>query len=176
VVLRRCRRRVPLPAFLGQRLEGKGSLALPWSLLCLGQAKPGEDPKSLANGPGTEAVIRVCTGCHGFGNSTRFRKTPDSWRDVVSDMQARGAEASDKDVDQIVAFLAQNYGPESKVNVNIAPVEELKSMLALSTPEAQAVIDYRLKHGDFADVGELAKVPGLDPKKLEEKIGVIAFK
>jgi competence protein ComEA len=91
-------------------------------------------------------------------------------------MQTRGAEASDKDVDQIVAFLAQNYGPESKVNVNIAPVEELKSMLALSTPEAQAVIDYRLKHGDFADVGELAKVPGLDPKKLEEKIGVIAFK
>jgi DNA uptake protein ComE-like DNA-binding protein len=49
-------------------------------------------------------------------------------------------------------------------------------MLALSTPEAQAVIDYRLKHGDFADVGELAKVPGLDPKKLEEKKGVIAFK
>ena len=143
--------------------------------ICLAQTKPGEDPKSLANAPGKETVILVCTGCHTFGNFTRFRKTPDAWADTVSDMQTRGAEASDKEIDQLIAYLGKNYGPTSKVNVNIAPVEELKSMLDLSTPQAQSVIDYRGAHGDFGGIGDLAKVPGLDPKQLEAKKDVIAF-
>jgi DNA uptake protein ComE-like DNA-binding protein len=48
-------------------------------------------------------------------------------------------------------------------------VEELQSILALSTPEAQAVVEFRRTHGDFGDVGDLAKVQGLDPKKLDGK-------
>lgn len=142
---------------------------------CWGQPKPGNDPKLLADGEGKDTVVRVCTGCHSFGNFTRFRKTEDQWGDTVSDMQTRGAMVTEKEMDQVVDYLAKHYGPGAKMNVNIAPVEEIKAMLAVTNDQAQAVIDYRKDHGNFASLGDVAKVPGLDATKLEAKKGVIAF-
>jgi competence protein ComEA len=47
--------------------------------------------------------------------------------------------------------------------------------LGLSTAEAEGVVQYREKNGDFKSIDDLKKVPDLDPKKLDAKKARLAF-
>jgi DNA uptake protein ComE-like DNA-binding protein len=37
------------------------------------------------------------------------------------------------------------------------------------------VLDYRRQNGDFHQIGDLLKVPGVDPQKIEAKNDIFAF-
>jgi hypothetical protein len=65
----------------------------------------------LPDGPAKALTERVCTPCHGLENVVRARMTRDRWGQVVDDMVSRGASATDAEVDQIVDYLAANFGP-----------------------------------------------------------------
>ncbi|HVW86399.1 MAG TPA: cytochrome c [Bryobacteraceae bacterium] len=65
---------------------------------------------SLPEGPGKAVTERVCTACHGLENVVRARMTKERWGTVVDDMVSRGAAASDSEIDQIVDYLAANFG------------------------------------------------------------------
>jgi competence protein ComEA len=135
----------------------------------------GDEAASLPNGPGKDVVAKVCTACHGVSNFRKERLSKDEWQDQVGDMVDRGAKATDDEVSAIVAYLTANFGPESKVNVNTAPIPELKTVLEFTTDEAVALIEYRQTKGDFKEWKDLEKVPGLDQKKIEEKKDLMAF-
>ncbi len=130
-------------------------------------AAAGDEAKKLPAGPGREIVARVCIDCHGSGNFRKARLNKDDWSDKVDDMVERGAEASDDELDQIIDYLATNFGPDSKVLVNTAPLEELKTVIGLTVKDAQAIIAYRDANGDFHSLGDLEKVPGVDTGKIE---------
>jgi len=68
----------------------------------------------LPEGPGKAVTERVCAECHGLDQVTQARMTRQGWSDVVKDMVGRGAKATDREVDEIVAYLAANFGEESQ--------------------------------------------------------------
>ena len=142
-------------------------------LLFLTCAAFGQEKKSdLPDGPGKEAVERVCSNCHEVETATGVRRTRIGWQRMVEDMVARGAEASEDDMAAIVTYLTAHYG---KVNVNTASAQELEKMAGFTADEAKAIIGYRGKNGKIGDFEQLTKVPGLNAEKLPAKRPLIAF-
>jgi mono/diheme cytochrome c family protein len=70
-----------------------------------------EDYSAYPNGPGKAVFLRVCTRCHEAANSTKLRLTRRQWQGKVYAQADRGAEASGEELDQIVDYLARNFGP-----------------------------------------------------------------
>ena len=120
-------------------------------------------------------MVRICTKCHGPINIAKMRLSRGGWDDQVADMVERGAVATPKELATVVNYLAANFGPDAKVNVNDAALDELKSVLGLLSPEAVAIVAYRQAHGRFKTWRDLLKVPGVDAKKIEAKAGRMAF-
>jgi competence protein ComEA len=141
--------------------------------LCL--AGDDEDAKRLPDGPGKEVVTKVCFDCHDSGRFRRFRLSHDDWDDKVADMVDQGAKASEEEITAIVDYLARNFGPDSKLQVNTAPMVELKAILELTAKDAQAIVDYREANGRFQQWQDLQKVPGIDANKIEAKKDLLAF-
>ena len=61
------------------------------------------------------------------------------------------------------------------VNVNRAGVEELEDLPGIGPVKAQAIVDYRKAHGEFANVEELDEVDGIGEKTLEKIAPCVIF-
>jgi competence protein ComEA len=136
---------------------------------------PADDLKRLPDVPGKDVVVRLCTKCHGPGNIAKKRLSRDDWDDQVADMVERGAKGTPKELAAVVDYLTANFGPDAKVPMNDAPIDELKSVLGLTSPEASAIVEYRQGHGKFKAWRDLLKVPGVDAKKIEANAARMAF-
>jgi competence ComEA-like helix-hairpin-helix protein len=134
-----------------------------------------DDLKRLPDVAGKDVVVRVCTKCHGPGNIAKKRLNRDDWDDQVADMVERGAKGTPEELAAVEDYLTANFGPDAKVNVNDAPIDELKSVLGLSSPEANAIVEYRQGHGKFKVWRDLLKVPGVDAKKVEANAALMSF-
>jgi competence protein ComEA len=145
------------------------------SLCCAWGAGDDEEARNLPGGAGKDAVVKVCLSCHGAGNFRQLRLNPDGWSDKVADMVDKGAQASDAETAAVIGYLAQYFGPESKINVNTAPFQEIKAVLKLTAKETQAVMDYRQQNGPFKAVAELQKIPGVPAEKVEAQKEKIVF-
>ena len=146
---------------------------LVWVLLLL--AADPQEVKLLPEGPGKDAVVKVCLECHGVANFRKVRKDADEWSDSVSDMVDRGAKATSSEVEVIVAYMLNNFGKDAKVQMNSAPLEEIKVVLGFSVPEANAIVTYRDQNGPYKDWHDVLKAPGVDPAKVEAKKAAMAF-
>lgn len=73
-----------------------------------------EDTSQYPPGPGRDVFIRICTRCHEAANSTKLRLTRRQWQGKVYQQADRGAEVSGEELDQIVEYLAKNFGPDAK--------------------------------------------------------------
>jgi competence protein ComEA len=149
---------------------GAGTILALLTSRASGQAK-------FPDGPGKDAVLKVCGQCHAADILLGVGKSRDGWAATVDDMVAKGASGSDEELQDIVAYLSKNFGKSTsgKINVNTAPVKDLRERLDLSLKEAQAIIDYREEHGSFKSWVDLKKVPDLDISRLEAKKDKIAF-
>jgi competence protein ComEA len=147
--------------------------ALLFALTSVEAARPrAAEPSELPPGPGRDTLIRVCSDCHGVDLFEGQRRTRDQWREVVEDMVSRGANSSDDDTKTIVNYLATAMG---RVNVNRAPDSEIQAVLELPAAEATAIVEYRTSAGEFKNIDDLKKVPGLDFGKVEPKKDRITF-
>lgn len=133
------------------------------------------DLRRLPDVAGKDTVVRICTRCHGPGNIARKRLSREDWDDQVADMVERGAKGTPEELAAVVKYLTANFGPDAKVNVNDAGIDELKSVLGLSTTEAKAIFDYRQGRGKFKEWRDLLKVSGVDAKKIQENAQRMAF-
>ncbi|SRR5579875_3775429 len=129
--------------------------------------------QDLPDGPGKPAVEKICSGCHGLATVTGLRRTPQQWESTVDEMAARGAQGSDQEFDAVVAYLSRYFG---KVNINTATSKQLQEIVELSPAEADAILKYREKNGEFKDLADLEKVPGIDAGKLRERKDRITFR
>lgn len=137
----------------------------------------GSGQTQFPDGPGKDAVLRICGQCHPADILLGVGKSRDGWAATVDDMVAKGASGSDEELQEIVAYLSKNFGKSTagKININTATLKDLRERLDLSSKEAQAILDYREDHGSFKSWADLKKVPNLDIPKLETKKDKIAF-
>jgi outer membrane protein assembly factor BamB len=68
----------------------------------------------LPPGPGHDLTVRVCSGCHSPEVAASQHLSPQEWNSLVQTMSARGAIATDEELNQITAYLARSFP-------NIAP-------------------------------------------------------
>jgi competence protein ComEA len=125
-----------------------------------------------AQNDGKALVERTCTKWHALTSTLKQRNTRAGWSAIVDDMVARGAEVSDAEIDTIIDYLAKNFGP--KVNVNKASAEELARVLEIPSGSADAIVEYRAKHGNFKDLEDLKKVPEVG-KEIDSKKDRLEF-
>jgi len=146
------------------------ALLIPFLALSLAQAQ------DLPDGKGKDLVQNTCGSCHGLDVVVSQHATKDGWASIVDSMVSRGATGTPDELQTIVDYLAKNFPPlPDKVNVNKAAAKDIETGLELTSQEAEMIVKYRTDHGDFKDFDTLAKVPGLDAKKLEAKKDRIVF-
>jgi competence ComEA-like helix-hairpin-helix protein len=135
----------------------------------------GDDAKLLPDGAAKEVTARTCLQCHDSASFRKKRLDHDGWTDFVGRMMDQGAEATEKEQAAIIDYLTHNFGPDSKVRINTAPFSEIRLVLSFTNEETKAIIAYRDQHGDFRDLRDLLKVPGLDTKGAEAKKDMLIF-
>jgi len=123
---------------------------------------------------GEAMTERICaTACHTTEKVYTKRRTARDWGDVIAQMAARGAPATDEQFATVKRYLTRYF---AIVSVNTAPAEELSAVLGLSPKDAKAIVEYRKVHGDFADLAALLKVDGIDKAKVEADPDALIFK
>jgi competence protein ComEA len=129
----------------------------------------------LPAGPGKDTLIRVCSSCHSPDNVIANGQDRAGWENTISKMAGFGAVGTDEEFTEILDYLVKNFPANAPINVNKATASQLASGLGLTTAEAEAVIEYRKKNGDFKTIDDLKKVPEVDAKKLDAKKDRLAF-
>jgi competence protein ComEA len=144
------------------------TLAVPFLISALVQLAqvPVAQAQDLPAGKGKDVVEQVCGACHGTDLVSSRRATKQGWSYIVDDMVSRGASATNEQIQAINDYLAKNLG---QVNVNKGPSAEIASVLEITSDQADAIVKYRMDHGDFKSVDDLKKVPGLESAKLDTK-------
>ena len=135
-------------------------------------AAPASNP-ALPDGKGKAELMNTCTQCHALSQITQKRLTKDEWSTTVDQMQERGAQATDEQIDLILDYLAAHFG--KPIYVNTAPVETLQDAFAMTPQEAAVLVKYRQENGNFKTLDDLLKIPGIDARKIQDQSGNIVF-
>lgn len=137
--------------------------------LVFAAAIPAAQAQDLPAGQGRETLKKVCTACHDIESVPRLRYSRADWMSLVYSMKDMGADATTAELDEIIDYLTKNFGKgeegAKKTNVNKASAKEIAG-LGFSDKEADAIVAYRGKNGDFKDASGLAKVDGVDAAKI----------
>ena len=134
--------------------------------------------QDLPAGAGRDTLKRVCTQCHDIDSVPRLRYSRAEWTSLVYSMKDMGADASGAELDEIIDYLAANFGKggdAKKVNVNTAAAKDLEAGLGITSKESDLIVDYRTKNGNFKDLAGLMKVDGVDAAKIQAAKDKIAF-
>jgi competence ComEA-like helix-hairpin-helix protein len=167
----------------------RAAAALLCAISLLGaQRPPAAHPAApLPEGEAKPIVEKACVQCHTLDNITSHKLDHKGWENVLDNMAQLGAKIPPEQVDLIVDYLAKNFGKtklptgappaavKQVVEINKASAPDLERSLGLTAGEAQALVSYRAKHGNFKSVEELQKVPGLSAQKIEDKKDVLVF-
>jgi competence protein ComEA len=58
-------------------------------------------------------------------------------------------------------------GGGGPVDLNSATAEQLDTLDGVGPATAQKILEFRLQHGGFSSIDDLAQIPGIGPKRLE---------
>jgi competence protein ComEA len=139
------------------------------------QKEQSQTHPELPAGPGKDTLIRVCSSCHSPDNVIANGQDRSGWENTITKMAGFGAVASDEEFTEILEYLVKNFPANAPINVNKATASQLESGLGFTSAEAEAVVQYRGKNGDFKSIDDLKKVPDLDAKKVDAKKERLAF-
>jgi competence protein ComEA len=128
--------------------------------------------QDLPAGKGKDDLENVCGACHGVDLIASRRATKEGWGYIVDDMVSRGASATNEQIRTINEYLTKNFG---QVNTNKAPSAEIATVLEITAAQADAIVKYRMDHGDFKTLDDVKKVPGLATANLDMKKDRIVF-
>lgn len=67
-----------------------------------------------------------------------------------------------------VAVDGDTTGDNTKINLNTATIEQLKTVPGIGDSKASMIIKYREEKGNFKDVKELDNISGFGPKTIEK--------
>jgi competence protein ComEA len=146
--------------------------------VCAGALAISAQADDLPEGKGKELILRACMGCHKAGEIAVYRFTKDEYHTIAYRMSDRGAQATRAELDVIADYLFEHFPKiedATKINVNKATAQEIAAGLALTNEEAEAVVKYRERHGDFHAWGDLLIIYGVDGKKIAAAKDKISF-
>jgi competence protein ComEA len=167
----------------GMMVTSTGALAAPTLFGAPAQSAPAPQSQTkadpypqLPDGPGKQTVIRVCGKCHSPTNVIANGQSQQGWEDTISKMAGFGASASDEEYTAILDYLVKNF-PQvtSKVNMNQATKDDIEKQLGFSDKEADAIIAYRTKNGNFKSVEDLQKVPQINAMDVAARKNRMTF-
>jgi len=127
---------------------------------------------ALQNDPDKAVFEKVCGKCHA-ATMVHDLKTEEEWGETVDNMASIGAKGTEEEFNAVLRYLSRNF---TKVNINTALAAQIAPVLDVTEAAAQTIVDYRTRQGPFGTLSDLAKVPGLDAKKLEARKDRIAFR
>ena len=133
--------------------------------------------QDFPEGAGKTLIMRSCGQCHPTDQIARQKKSEPDWQATVVRMAGRGAKVTSEETDTIIKYLAANFAKledASKVNVNTADVKGLAA-LGFTDKEAEAIVDYRTRHGDFRSWADMLQIYGVDGEKAEAAQGKMSF-
>jgi competence protein ComEA len=89
---------------------------------------------------------------------------------LISLIQASGGINEDADLSRIHLYIPQiNEGAQpQKIDINRAEIWLLEALPDIGKVRAQAIIDYRQQNGPFRNIGEIARVPGINSTTFEK--------
>ncbi|WP_448568441.1 ComEA family DNA-binding protein [Thalassotalea ganghwensis] len=61
------------------------------------------------------------------------------------------------------------------ININKADIDELAKLKGIGSKRAQAIVEYRQKHGQFTSLEQLQEIKGIGNKILENNEGILAL-
>lgn len=79
--------------------------------------------QSLPQGPGRNALQRICSSCHSVSVVTSHRLSRSGWQNTVANMVSRGAQGAPDELDEIVSYLTANFGAGATAPENAPPAE-----------------------------------------------------
>lgn len=126
--------------------------------------------KDFPDGPAKEYLQNICLQCHQPAQLLSQHRTEEDWKRTVARMAQKGVSAPTEQFDAIAVYMAKNFGKSedtTKLNMNKAKPDEIVKVIGLTPDEAQALVTYREKHGDYREWGEMLVVYGVDGRKLE---------
>jgi competence protein ComEA len=136
----------------------------------LSPAAVAQVPKEFPADPARDYVTNICLQCHPAAQLLSQHRTEEDWKRTVARMARKSVAAPTEQFDAIAAYMAKNFGKEedpTKLNMNKAKPDEIVKIIGLTPDEAQALVTYREKHGDYHEWGEMLVVYGVDSRKLE---------
>lgn len=125
--------------------------------------------EELPEGAGKDVIAKHCSGCHQGTALARYQKPRDEWDAIVTRMGQRTA-ATREELNTLVDYLAANFpkvDDPTKVNMNKAGGKEIVDRLGLTAKEAEAIVAYRERRGNFRAWGDLLVIYGVDGGKIE---------
>lgn len=122
--------------------------------------------------PAKPVLLRVCGNCHGPETVVERFKTRVEWSDTIDQMARFGAEATDAEFEQILAYLVKFF---STIRINKATAAELATTLDIPAAVAEAIVSYRTEKGPFNAIEDLKPVPGLDWSKIDDRKARLVF-
>ena len=134
--------------------------------------------RDFPDGAAKEYVTKICLQCHEPAQLLSQKRTEADWKKTVARMAQKGVSAPTEQFDAIALYMAKNFGKDedtTRLNMNKATPEEIVSHIGLTPAEAQALVTYREKHGDYREWGEMLVVYGVDGRKLEAAKDKMSF-
>jgi mono/diheme cytochrome c family protein len=81
------------------------------SVLLLGSTAEAQQSNPFPAGASRDLIAVACTQCHRAGPITQLRMGEAGWRRQVYNMVLRGAQIGPDEMDDVVKYLATNFGP-----------------------------------------------------------------
>jgi len=131
----------------------------------------------LPEGDGKKIIQQQCAGCHPGNALAGYQKTREDWDAIVARMGQRTTATRDE-LTALTDYLATNFpkvDDPTKVNMNKADAKEMSERLGLSAAEADAIIKYRDRRGNFRAWGDLLVIYGVDGTKIESLQDKMSF-
>ena len=137
-----------------------------------GGAAPDAETPSPEDVAARRTFDQVCGTCHEPERAFDMPRNKDDWQGVLDQMAAIGATATDDQWDQVLQYLLRNH---AKVDVNRALAADIAPVLGVTPEIAAAIVRQRTAGGPFKTLDDVARVPGVDAKKLTARKDRITF-
>lgn len=137
-------------------------------IVAVAASQPPSDDLSTTfpQGRGRDTMIRVCSGCHGPESAVAQYRSHDDWVKTLDEMATNGAQASDAEWDEILAYIDRNF---ARIFVNKATAKEIETMLDVSPQVAEAIVKRRTDSGEFESMEDLKRVAGVTAGTIDAR-------
>jgi competence protein ComEA len=160
----------------GLVIASSAALAAPGFQQAPPPAKGEAQYPQLPEGPGKQSLVKVCSKCHSPTNVIANGQSREGWEDTITKMAGLGAAGSDEEFTEILDYLVKNF-PQvtSKINMNKATAAEIEKQLGFSTKQAEDIVAYRTKNGNFKSLEDLQKVPQMNAMEISARKNRMTF-